>query len=78
MLRKLDRNTGVITNADVEQKLAQRIAEVLREVRILRPGYQCEVHLHRGNRKKRRDAEFEGNWDPDTDSIRVFADGGGN
>ena len=59
------------TNADVEQKLAQQIPEVLREVGILRPGYQCEVHLHRGNRKKRRDAEFEDDWDPDTDSIRI-------
>ena len=61
----------MITNADVEQKLAQRIADLLREVRILRPGYQCEVHLHRGNRKKRRGAGFEDNWDPDTDSIRI-------
>ncbi len=59
------------TNADVESDLAQRIPEFLRELRILPTGYQCEVHLHRGNRKKRRDAEFEGNWDPDTDSIRI-------
>jgi hypothetical protein len=59
------------TNADVELDLAQRIPEFLRELRILPTGYQCEVHLHRGNRKKRRDAEFEGNWDPDTDSIRI-------
>src|ERR1700722_421615 len=61
----------MVTNVDVERKLAQRIAELLREVGILPAGYQCEVHLHRGNRKKRRDAEFEGNWDPDTDSIRI-------
>ena len=59
------------TNADVEQRLAQRIPELLREVGILPAGYQCEVHLHRGNRKKRRDAEFADNWDPDTDSIRI-------
>jgi hypothetical protein len=58
-------------NADVESELAQRIAEILRELRIFPTGYQCEVHLHRGNRKKRRDAEFEPNWDPDTDSIRI-------
>ena len=61
----------MVTNVDVERKLAQRIPELLREVGILPAGYQCEVHLHRGNRKKRRDAEFEGNWDPDTDSIRI-------
>ncbi|HEV2099216.1 MAG TPA: hypothetical protein VGR45_09855 [Stellaceae bacterium] len=59
------------TNTDVELKLAHRIPEFLREAGILPEGYQCEVHLHRGNRKKRRDAEFEGNWDPDTDSIRI-------
>jgi hypothetical protein len=59
------------SNADVEQKLAQRMPALLREVGILPAGYQCEVHLHRGNRKKRRDAEFEHNWDPDTDSIRI-------
>jgi hypothetical protein len=59
------------TNADVERKLAQRIPEVLREIGLLRPGYQCEVRLHHGNRKKRKEAEFEANWDPDTDSIRI-------
>ena len=59
------------TNADVESELAQRIPQLLRDLGILPHGYECEVHLHRGNRKKRRDAEFEGNWDPDTDSIRI-------
>jgi hypothetical protein len=61
----------VATNADVELELCQKVPEFLRELGILPRGYQCEVHLHRGNRKKRRDAEFEGNWDPDTDSIRI-------
>jgi hypothetical protein len=59
------------TNTDVELKLARGIPEFLRKLAILPEGYQCEVHLHRGNRKKRRDAEFEANWDPDTDSIRI-------
>jgi len=59
------------TNADVELRLAHRIPELLRESGILPEGYQCDVHLHRGNRKKRRDAAFQGNWDPDTDSIRI-------
>ena len=59
------------TNADVELELCQRARQLLRELGVLQRGYQCEVHLHRGNRKKRRDAEFEGNWDPDTDSIRI-------
>ncbi len=61
----------MVTNADVEQELAQRIPELLREVRILPAGYQCEVRLHRGNRRKGREAEFADNWDPDTNSIRI-------
>jgi hypothetical protein len=60
-------------NIDVEQVLEQGITEILRRLGfgILPDGYQCEVHLHRGNRKKRRDADFETNWDPDADSIRI-------
>jgi hypothetical protein len=63
----------MLANADVELELARGISEVLRELglEILPDGYQCEVHLHRGNRKKRRDAEFQKTWDPDEDSIRI-------
>ena len=63
----------MVANADVELELARGISEVLRKIGlgILPEGYQCEVHFHRGNRKKRRDAEFEVNWDPDADSIRI-------
>lgn len=59
------------TNSDVETKLAERIPDLLQQLGILPTGYQCAVHLHRGNRKKRSTAEFEGNWDPDADSIRI-------
>ncbi|HTV46031.1 MAG TPA: hypothetical protein VMF05_12005 [Stellaceae bacterium] len=61
------------TNADVELELsqAQSIHELLSRLRILPIGYQCEVYLHRGDRKKRRNAEFEANWDADADSIRI-------
>ena len=59
------------TNADVELELARAIPALLRQHGFLRPGYQCEVHLHHGSRKKRREAEFESNWDPDADSIRI-------
>ena len=59
------------TNGDVELKLEQSIRDCLRKFGIFPEGYQPEVHLHRGNRKKRKNDEFEGNWDPDTDSIRV-------
>jgi hypothetical protein len=59
------------TNADVELELEHEILEFLRKLKILPDGYQCEVHLHRGNRKKRRDAEFATSWEPATDSIRI-------
>lgn len=59
------------TNADVESELEHKILDLLRKLKILSDGYQCEVHLHRGNRKKRRDAEFATSWKPDTDSIRI-------
>lgn len=59
------------TNSNVELELAQQIPELLRKLEILPTGYQCEVQFQRRNRKKRRDAEFEGNWHPDTDSIRI-------
>lgn len=58
-------------NADIELRLTRRLPGLLRELGIMSEGYRCEVHLRRGNRKKRKDAEFEGNWDPDTDSIRI-------
>jgi hypothetical protein len=44
---------------------------LLRKLGVLSDGYQADVHLHRGNRKKRRDAAFEANWDPEADSIRI-------
>jgi len=59
------------TNADVESELARGITVLLRQLGLLRSGHQCEVHLHHGARKKRRDAEFESNWDPDADTIRI-------
>ena len=59
------------TNSDVEKKLVRQLSELLCSLGVLRNGYEPDVHLHRGNRKKRRDAEFEGNWDPDTDSVRI-------
>jgi hypothetical protein len=61
----------MVTNADVELALARAIPDLMRKLGILPEGYQCEVHLHRGNRNKRRNARFEGNWDPGSDSIRV-------
>src|ERR1700677_199270 len=59
------------TNAEIELELARQISTFLRDLGVLSNGYRPDVHLHRGNLKKRRDAEFEDNWDPDKDSVRI-------
>lgn len=59
------------TIADVEVRIAQKIPDLLRELGVLPNGYRCKVHLHGKMRKKHRDGDFERNWDPDTDSIRI-------
>ena len=59
------------TNADVELELAQKILGYRRDSRMLPKRYGYEVHLHLGERKRRRSADFETNWDPSTDSIRI-------
>jgi hypothetical protein len=59
------------TNSEVELEIARCLSGILRNLRLLPEGYQCDVQLHRGSRKKRRDADFDGNWDPDIDSIRI-------
>ena len=51
------------TNSDIESEIARSLSRLL--------GSRYEVHLHRGNRKKRRDAEFQANWDPEADSVRI-------
>jgi hypothetical protein len=61
----------MITNADVDQKTGAANPGAFARSRDTAGRYQCEVNLQRGNRKKRRDAEFADNWDPDTDSIRI-------
>jgi hypothetical protein len=59
------------TNAEIEKELARQLSTVLRGLGVLANNHKPDVHLHRGNRKKRRDADFEGTWDPDTDSVRI-------
>ena len=61
----------MVANADVELELEREISEVLRKLQILSDGHQCEVHLYRGDKKKRKDADFKKYWDPDKDSIRI-------
>jgi hypothetical protein len=59
------------TISDIEVRIARKIPDLLRELGVLPSGYRCQVHLHGKMRKKHRDADFERNWDPDTDSIRI-------
>ncbi|HEX3666166.1 MAG TPA: hypothetical protein VHU23_13155 [Rhizomicrobium sp.] len=58
-------------NAGVELEIAERLTAVLRPLGVLPRDYECEVHLYRGNKRKARTTEFEGNWNPDEDSIRI-------
>lgn len=66
----------MVTNHDIEQSLEQALPELLRRAGVPAVQWRCEVHLHRGNRKKRKDAEFAGNWDPRTDLIRIVCSPG--
>ena len=59
------------TNGEIELELARQISTFLRDLGVLSNGYQPDVHLLRSNKKKRRDAEFEDNWDPDKDSVQI-------
>ncbi len=59
------------SNADIEFRITPGITDLLRKEGMLPDDYECEVHLHRGGRKKRRNAAFEQNWDPDTDYLRI-------
>jgi len=58
-------------NADIELEIAESLPGVLQQLGVLPRNYECEVHFYRGNKKKGRTAEFEGNWDPNEDSIRI-------
>jgi len=59
------------TVVDIEKRIEQTLRGPLRESGVLPEGYGLKVHLLRGARKKRRDADFERNWNLDTDSIRI-------
>lgn len=61
----------MMRNADIEARIAQKVSGLLRELGMLPDGYVCEVCLHGKVHKKHRDADFERNWDPDRDSIRI-------
>jgi hypothetical protein len=60
---------------DIEREIAravdQALVRKLRELGILPVGYRCAVRLQGPNRDKKRNADFERNWDVDDDSIRI-------
>ena len=59
------------TNAAIELGIARKISGALREMGLVPVGYECQVSLHRGKRKKRKDAAFGPNWDADIDSVQI-------
>lgn len=59
------------TIKDVEAQVEDRVRGAFEELHILPAGYRCSVRLHARKRNKRRNASFETNWRPDTDSICI-------
>ena len=59
------------TIKDVEAQVEDRVRGAFEELHILPAGYRCSVRLHARKRNKRRNASFETNWHPDTDSISI-------
>lgn len=59
------------TNEDVEKQVAEKLFGPLAQLDLIPHGYYCEVRLHSKVRAKRRNAPFEKNWHPDTDSIDI-------
>lgn len=57
--------------ADIKARIAQKMPGLLRELGVLPEGYVCEVRLQGKVHKKHRDADFDRNWNPDTDSIQI-------
>lgn len=59
------------TVKDIEEQAAEKLFETLTELNLMPEGFHCEVRLHGKARDKRRNASFEKNWSPDTDSIKI-------
>ena len=59
------------TIQDVEVQAERKLADALKELDLLPEGYQFSVRLRGESREKRRNASFEKNWDPETDSIQI-------
>lgn len=61
------------TVKDVENEIAShpKFREVLRELGLSSDRHRPSVRLHGRERDKRRTADFERNWSPETDSIRI-------
>lgn len=60
------------TIKDIEEQIARKISEPLRELGILPYGQRPAVRLHGKIRDKKRSAAFKNNWSPGTDSIRIM------
>ena len=56
---------------DIEEQLREKLCGVLEELNLMPEGYDCKVRLHGKSKDKKRTAQFEKNWSPDTDSINI-------
>jgi hypothetical protein len=59
------------TIEQVQSQLEQKLYQALRELDLLPEGFRHCVRFHGKTRDKRRTADFEKNWSPETDSIHI-------
>jgi hypothetical protein len=61
------------TVQDVEDQLQQnqKLREVLKDLGLLHDGFTAVPRLYGEEKKKKKNAAFKGNWNPETDSIYI-------
>jgi hypothetical protein len=60
------------TIEQVESQFEQKVVDALRELDLLPQGFKHRVRFHGEKKDKRKTADFEKNWHPDADSIRIW------
>lgn len=60
------------TIEQVESQFEQKVVDALRELDLLPQGFKHRVRFHGEKKDKRKTADFEKNWRPDADSIRIW------
>ena len=60
------------TIEQVESQFEQKVVDALRELDLLPQGFKHRVRFHGEKKDKRKTADFEKNWRPNADSIRIW------